>query len=157
MTVPQASLIKEELVYVEQVWPALSLGEAHTLADDIAIEAPQRRKVLVVDDERPLVETLRYNLERVGHVVCAAYDGREAIAVAQRERPDVILLDIMLPVLDGFSACAAIRSIMDVPIIMLTAKGTENDKIAGFKIGATDYICKPFALNDLMDRIQAWL
>jgi len=153
---PADNAKKKELAYVEQVWPSLSLGEAHSLADDFACPSP-KTKILIVDDERSIVETIQYNLERVGHSVCAAYDGRQAIAVAARERPNVIILDVMLPVMDGFSACAAIRSLMDVPIILLTAKGAESDKIAGFHVGASDYITKPFVLKDLMDRVLGYL
>jgi DNA-binding response OmpR family regulator len=147
---------QKELAYVEQIWPSLSLWEARTLAD--AVNPPaQKAKILIVDDERPIVETLRYNLERIGHWVCAAYDGREAIAVAKRERPDVIVLDVMLPIIDGFSACGLIRSLMDVPIILLTAKGTERDKITGFQVGAADYVTKPFVLKELMERVLGYL
>lgn len=153
---PTGNTKDKELAYVEHVWPSLSLSEAHTLADDIAYPSP-RAKILIVDDERPIVETLRYNLERVGHTVCAAYDGRQAISVAARERPDVIVLDVMLPIIDGFSACAAIRSLMNVPIILLTAKSTEGDKIAGFQVGAADYVTKPFVLKDLMDRVLGYI
>ncbi len=153
---PPADNANKELAYVEQVWPSLSLTEAHSLADDVASASP-KAKILIVDDERSIVETLQYNLERVGHSVCAAYDGRQAVAVAALERPNVIILDVMLPVMDGFSACAAIRSLMDVPILLLTAKGTESDKIAGFRVGASDYITKPFVLKDLMDRVLGYL
>lgn len=153
---PGGKTKNKELAYVEHVWPSLTLSEARTLADGSATPSP-RAKILIVDDERTIVETLRYNLERVGHMVCAAYDGRQAIAVASRERPNIIVLDVMLPIIDGFSVCAAIRSLMNVPIILLTAKATESDKITGFQVGAADYITKPFVLKDLMDRVLGYV
>ena len=114
-------------------------------------------KVLVVDDERPIAEILKYNLEKEGFGVLVAYDGEEALRLAFQERPDIILLDIMLPSLDGFSVCKQIRQEMDVPIIMLTARETEIDKIMGLEIGADDYVTKPFSIRELMARVKATL
>lgn len=114
-------------------------------------------KVLVVDDERPIADILRYNLEREGFQVITAYDGDEAVEMALSEMPDVIVLDIMLPGRDGFDACRAIRSRSSVPIIMLTAKEAESDKIRGLDLGADDYVTKPFSPQELIARIRAVL
>lgn len=114
-------------------------------------------KVLVVDDERPIAEILRYNLEREGFQVIIATDGDEAVTKALTELPDVVVLDIMLPGRDGFEACQAIRSRSSVPIIMLTAKEAESDKIRGLDLGADDYMTKPFSPQELVARIKAIL
>lgn len=114
-------------------------------------------KILVVDDERPIAEILKYNLEKEGFAVLVAYDGEEALRLAFQEHPALILLDIMLPRLDGFSVCKQIRQKMDVPIIMLTARETEIDKILGLEIGADDYVTKPFSIRELIARIKATL
>ncbi len=116
-----------------------------------------RKKILVVDDESAIVTTLRFNLERNGYSVYTAGDGRSAVAVAAAERPDLIILDIMLPLLDGFEACREIRKTSAVPIIMLTAKDQEIDKILALELGADDYVTKPFALGEFLARIRARL
>ncbi|NMB41195.1 MAG: response regulator transcription factor [Firmicutes bacterium] len=113
--------------------------------------------VLVVDDEKPIAEILKYNLEKENFEVLVAYDGEEALRLAFEEQPDIILLDIMLPRLDGFSVCKQIRQKMDVPIIMLTARETEIDKILGLEIGADDYVTKPFSVRELIARVKATL
>ncbi len=115
------------------------------------------KKILVVDDESAILETLRFNLERSGYTVVTAGDGRNAVAMAQREEPDLIVLDIMLPVLDGVEACKEIRKFSAVPIIMLTAKDQEIDKVLAFELGADDYVTKPFALHEFLARVKARL
>ncbi len=115
------------------------------------------KKILVVDDEAAILQTLRYNLERSGYEVVTAGDGRSAIAMAQDEEPDLIVLDIMLPVLDGMEACKEIRKTSSVPIIMLTAKDQEIDKVLALELGADDYVTKPFALHEFLARVKARL
>ena len=115
------------------------------------------KKILVVDDESAILQTLRFNLERSGYAVVTAGDGRSAIAMAQREQPDLIVLDIMLPILDGVEACKEIRKFSPVPIIMLTAKDQEIDKVLALELGADDYVTKPFSLAEFMARIKARL
>ncbi len=115
------------------------------------------KKILVVDDESAILQTLRFNLERSGYAVVTAADGRSAIATAQREQPDLIVLDIMLPVLDGVEACKEIRKFSAVPIIMLTAKDQEIDKVLALELGADDYVTKPFALHEFLARVKARL
>ena len=114
-------------------------------------------KVLVVDDERPIADILKFHLEREGYQVVVAYDGGEAVKMALSELPDVIVLDIMLPGLDGFEACREIRRRSAVPIIMLTAKESENDKVKGLDLGADDYVTKPFSPRELVARVKAIL
>ncbi len=116
-----------------------------------------QEKILVVDDEKPIADILQYNLEEEGFCVLVAYDGEEALRLAFAERPDLILLDIMLPYIDGLSLCRQIRYKMDVPIIMLTAKETEVDKVLGLELGADDYVTKPFSIRELLARIKAML
>src|SRR5580704_15396383 len=115
------------------------------------------KKILIVDDESAILQTLRFNLERSGYAVVTASDGRSAIAMAQREQPDLIVLDIMLPVLDGIEACKEIRKFSAVPIIMLTAKDQEIDKVLALELGADDYVTKPFALHEFLARVKARL
>ncbi|MGI6209445.1 MAG: response regulator [Anaerolineae bacterium] len=112
-------------------------------------------KVLVVEDEPTLVETLRYNLARQGYTVVTAMDGVTALELARREQPDLILLDIMLPELDGIEVCRILRQEMAVPIIMLTARDEEIDKVVGLEVGADDYITKPFSMRELLARVKA--
>lgn len=111
--------------------------------------------ILVVDDEKPIVEILKMNLIKSGYRVIEAYDGDEAVKKALSEEPDLILLDVMLPKQDGFSVCKNIRATSSVPIIMLTARDEEVDKILGLELGADDYITKPFSLRELMARVKA--
>ena len=115
------------------------------------------RKILVVDDESAILQTLRFNLERSGYAVCTASDGRAAISTAVREQPDLIVLDIMLPIVDGVEVCKEIRKHSAVPIIMLTAKDQEIDKVLALELGADDYVTKPFSLYELLARIRARL
>ncbi len=114
-------------------------------------------KILVVEDEPSLVETLEYNLARQGYTVLTARDGLTAIEIARRERPDVILLDIMLPGMDGFEVCRVLRRDMTVPILMLTARDDEIDKVVGLEVGADDYMTKPFSMRELTARVKALL
>ena len=115
------------------------------------------KKILVVDDEAAMLQTLRYNLERSGYTVCTASDGRSAIALAEREQPDLIVLDVMRPGLDGIEVCREIRKTSSVPIIMLTAKDQEIDKVLALELGADDYVTKPFALHEFLARVKARL
>jgi two-component system response regulator VicR len=119
--------------------------------------AVARGKILVVDDEKPIAEILRYNLEQEGYDVVLAFDGAEAILEARLQRPDLILLDILLPKKDGFAVCREIRRISNVPIIMLTAKDTELDKVLGLELGADDYVTKPFSAREVVARVKAQL
>ena len=111
--------------------------------------------ILLIEDEPTLLETLCYNLERDGYAVISADDGVLGLELARRERPDLILLDIMLPRLDGFSLCRILREESDVPILMLTARQDEIDRIAGLELGADDYLTKPFSLGELIARVRA--
>lgn len=112
---------------------------------------------MVVEDDRNLLDTLRYNLRRESYEVVTATDGTEALDVARREKPDLIILDIMLPRLSGFEVCRVLRKEMIVPILMLTAKTEETDKIVGLEIGADDYMTKPFSMRELLARLGAML
>lgn len=114
-------------------------------------------KVLVVEDEPALVETLEYSLRRQGYDVSVATDGMAALEVARRERPDIIVLDVMLPRLDGYEVCRVLRQEMSVPILMLTARTDEVDKVVGLEVGADDYMTKPFGMRELTARIKALL
>lgn len=113
------------------------------------------KKVLVVDDEKLIVKGIRFSLEQDGMEVDCAYDGEEALALATANTYDMILLDIMLPKMNGFEVCQAIREFSDMPIIMLTAKGDDMDKILGLEYGADDYITKPFNILEVKARIKA--
>ncbi len=114
-------------------------------------------KVLVVEDELTLRETLEYNLTRQGYQVFTAADGRAGVDAARQHRPDVIVLDVMLPGLDGFEVCRILRQEMHVPILMLTARADEIDKIVGLEVGADDYMTKPFSMRELLARVKALL
>ncbi len=113
------------------------------------------RKILVVDDEKPIVDILRYNLEKDGFSVIEASDGAKGLELALSAKPDLILLDIMLPKMDGFDVCKKVREKSDVPIIMITAREEEVDKVLGLELGADDYITKPFSVRELMARVKA--
>ena len=114
-------------------------------------------KILVVDDEQVLVKGIKFNLENDGYEVLTAYDGMEAVEIAQKEPVDLIILDLMMPRLDGLGACQRIRGFSDVPIIMLTAKADDMDKLMGFEHGADDYLTKPFNILELKARVRALL
>lgn len=112
-------------------------------------------KILVVEDEPSLIETLDYSLRKQGYEVIAAVDGRRALEEARQQMPDLIVLDIMLPGLDGFEVCRILRKEMNVPIIMLTARTEEVDKVVGLEVGADDYLTKPFSMRELIARVKA--
>ncbi len=114
-------------------------------------------KILVVEDERPIADILKFNLERSGYEVAVAYDGEQALEKVAREVPDLVILDLMLPKVDGLSVCRHLRARSDVPIIMLTAKSEEADKITGLELGADDYVTKPFSPRELLARVRALL
>jgi DNA-binding response OmpR family regulator len=114
-------------------------------------------KVLVVEDEPVLLETLTYNLGKQGYEVLAAADGYQAIALARKERPSLLILDVMLPGVDGLEVCRILRQEMTVPILMLTARAEEVDKVVGLEVGADDYMTKPFSMRELMARVKALL
>ena len=113
------------------------------------------KKALVVDDEKAIVKGIKFSLEQDGMVVDCAYDGQEAIDMAKTNEYDIILLDVMLPIFTGFEVCQQIREFSNVPIIMLTAKGDDMDKILGLEYGADDYITKPFNILEVKARIKA--
>ena len=113
------------------------------------------KTILIVDDEQPIVDILVYNLEKEGYKTITASDGITAVNMALDKRPDLILLDIMLPRLDGLSVCKRIKNSLNVPILMLTAKDGEIDKILGLELGADDYITKPFSVRELVARVKA--
>ena len=115
-------------------------------------------KILVVDDERVLLDTLRYNLAKAGHEVRVAADGEAALRMARQEPPDLIVLDIMLPKMDGFEVCRTLRQESPaMPILMLTARDEELDKVLGLELGADDYLTKPFSMRELLARVKALL
>ncbi|MEI7027561.1 response regulator YycF [Paenibacillus sp. y28] len=114
-------------------------------------------KILVVDDEQPIADILKFNLEKEGYQVICAFDGGQAVELAFSEDPDLILLDIMLPVKDGMDVCREVRTRSHTPIIMLTAKDTELDKVLGLELGADDYVTKPFSTRELLARVKAHL
>ncbi len=113
------------------------------------------KKILIVDDEKNIVDIVKFNLKKEGFDTLEAYDGEEAISVALEENPDLILLDVMLPKLDGFEVCRRLRESISTPILMLTAKVEEVDKVLGLELGADDYITKPFSTRELMARVKA--
>ncbi|MBC7339712.1 MAG: response regulator transcription factor [Firmicutes bacterium] len=116
-----------------------------------------KAKVLVVEDEEVLLSTLKFNLEKEGYAVATARDGWEALEVAGAEKPDLVILDIMLPELDGIEVCRHLRRESVVPVIMLTARGEEIDRVVGLEVGADDYVTKPFSMRELMARVRAVL
>src|SRR5690625_4080952 len=113
------------------------------------------QKILVVDDEQPIADILKFNLEKEGYEVVCAYDGYEAVELAETEEPDLVLLDIMLPNKDGNEVCREIRKTQTMPIIMLTAKDDEIDKVLGLELGADDYVTKPFSNREVVARVKA--
>jgi len=115
------------------------------------------QKVLVVEDDRTLLETLKYNLACQGYKVLVAADGLLALEVARREHPDLIVLDVMLPGIDGFEVCRTLRQEMTMPILMLTARDEEVDRVVGLEVGADDYLTKPFSMRELLARVKALL
>jgi DNA-binding response OmpR family regulator len=116
-----------------------------------------KTKILVVEDDRTLLDVLSYNLEKEGYEVLGAGDGINALEIARSNKPDLLILDVMLPGLDGFEICRILRNEMTVPILMLTAKVEEIDKIVGLELGADDYMTKPFSFRELLARVRALL
>lgn len=115
----------------------------------------ENAKILVVEDEKSISDIIKFNLQKEGFSVIASYDGEDALLAAKMENPDLILLDVMLPKVDGFTVCKKIRETSTVPIIMLTAKEEEVDKVLGLELGADDYMTKPFGMRELLARIKA--
>jgi len=113
------------------------------------------QKILVVDDEKNIVDIIKFNLKREGYEVITAENGREAIEKNEAQKPDLIMLDIMMPEVDGYEACRKIREKYNTPIIMLTARAEELDKVLGLELGADDYVTKPFGVRELMARVKA--
>ena len=114
-------------------------------------------KILIVEDERTILKVLKYNLEKTGYSVSAAQDGESALATFRKEQPDLVILDIMLPKQDGFEVLKFLRRDSKVPVLMLTAKKEEMDRVLGFELGADDYVTKPFSVRELLGRVKAIL
>lgn len=114
-----------------------------------------KKTILIVDDEKTIVDMLVYNLQKEGYNTLEANDGEEAVNIALEKKPDLVLLDIMLPKMDGLAVCKRIRQTLNIPILMLSAKDEEIDKILGLELGADDYITKPFSVRELMARVKA--
>lgn len=115
----------------------------------------EAKKILVVDDEQAIIDVLVYNLKKEGYETLEATDGLTALNMALEEKPDLMLLDIMLPKMDGLTVCKRVKNYLNIPILMLTAKDAEIDKIVGLELGADDYITKPFSVRELMARVKA--
>lgn len=115
----------------------------------------EKKTILIVDDEKPIVDILVYNLQKEGYDTLEANDGEKAVEIALEKRPDLILLDVMLPKMDGLAVCKKIRHTLNVPILILSAKDEEIDKILGLEFGADDYVTKPFSVRELMARVKA--
>lgn len=113
------------------------------------------KKILVVDDEKPISDIVKFNLSKEGYEVFTAYDGEEAVEMVKEVEPDLVLLDLMLPKMDGLEVCRQIRKTYDMPIIMVTAKDSEIDKVLGLELGADDYVTKPFSNRELVARVKA--
>ena len=116
---------------------------------------PNKRTILVVDDEKPIIDILVYNLKKAGYNTLEATDGEMGLNIALEEKPDLILLDVMLPKIDGLTICKRVKQTYNVPILMISAKDEEVDKIVGLELGADDYITKPFSVRELMARVKA--
>ena len=123
--------------------------------EEESINSKEKKTILIVDDEKPIMDILVYNLKKEGYDTLEAGDGQTAVNIALEQKPDLILLDIMLPGMDGLTVCKKIRNTLNIPIIMLSAKDEEIDKILGLELGADDYITKPFSVRELMARIKA--
>jgi DNA-binding response OmpR family regulator len=117
-------------------------------------EVPLPAKILIVDDETPIIDMLSYNLKQANYSVVVAMDGEQALAQARKEQPDLIILDLMLPYIDGLEVCKILRKEQDVPIIMLTARDDEIDRVVGLELGADDYVVKPFSVRELLVRVK---
>jgi DNA-binding response OmpR family regulator len=119
--------------------------------------SPDKATILIIEDEKDISRLLKYNLEKEGHEVLTALDGVVGLSEFEKESPDLVILDLMLPKMDGLQVCRAIRKESSTPIIMLTAKREETDRIVGLELGADDYVTKPFSLRELMARVKALL
>jgi phosphate regulon transcriptional regulator PhoB len=120
----------------------------------------EKGKILIVEDDHDIVEMVKYNLKEQGYVTVSAFNGKQGIKLAEKEQPDLIILDIMLPVVDGFEVCRTLknnRTTANIPIIILSAKSQETDKVVGLELGADDYVTKPFSPRELIARIRAIL
>lgn len=113
------------------------------------------KKILVVDDEKPISDIISFNLENEGYAIEKAYDGEQALEIFEKSQPDLVILDLMLPKMDGLEVCREIRKQSAVPVIMLTAKDSEIDKVLGLELGADDYVTKPFSNRELIARVKA--
>ena len=111
--------------------------------------------IAIIEDEKPISDIIKYNLEKEGYKVCTAYDGEEGLKLTEAVDPDLILLDIMMPKLDGLEVCKRVRQVKETPIILLTAKAEEIDKVVGLELGADDYMTKPFGMRELSARVKA--
>src|SRR5580765_4858359 len=116
-----------------------------------------KTRILVIEDEKDIVKLIKYNLEKEGHEVVTALDGEAGLAAARKEKPDLIILDLMLPKMDGMQVCRTIRQDSKVPILMLTAKKEELDRVLGLELGADDYVTKPFSVRELSARVKSIL
>ena len=123
----------------------------------LILEQNMGGKILIVEDDVNLLEALKYNVRKEGYVALGVADGAEAVELARKEKPDLVLLDVMLPTMSGFEVCRILRKEMAVPILMLTARDDEVDKVAGLDLGADDYMTKPFGMRELMARVRALL
>ena len=132
-----------------------NIENSKELIKEKIIKEKSQKTVLVVDDEKPIVDILVYNLRKEGYNTLEANDGEEAIKIVSEKKPDLVLLDIMLPKMDGLTVCKRIRHNYNIPIIMLSAKDEEIDKILGLELGADDYITKPFSVRELIARVKA--
>lgn len=146
-------LIHEEILLIYMIKKS---GDIKRMQNNSHANKP-KQKILVVDDENSMVEIIRYSLEKEGYIVDEAYDGQIAIEKARKIKPDLIVLDVMLPVVDGYQVCKILSTELGMPIIMLTAKDDEMDKILGLELGADDYLTKPFSPRELVARIRAAL
>ena len=152
------NILNQEATGSTKTWPSVLLTKEHGLArgDRWECDLPES-SVLVIEDEENLVEALRISLEKEGLQVYTAHDGGEGLEIARHVRPDLIVLDVMLPTLDGFEICRILRRESDTPILILTAKGEEIDRVVGLELGADDYVTKPFSMREVVARIRGML
>ena len=151
------SFVKKHL-YLKQEYDINSTKViSHARKDELSMNENEEDKkvVLIVDDEQTIVDMLRYNLVKEGYKTLEANDGETAVAIALEQKPNLVLLDIMLPKMDGLTVCKRIRQTLNIPILMISAKDEEIDKILGLELGADDYITKPFSIRELMARVKA--